>query len=83
MKLRDAGVRTPDFLVLGNGRNRHDRDRRRAPLRTTRKADDADRDRHWSRCDVPTLRIGAHHADEPDALRDLLVEELRRLLWRS
>jgi hypothetical protein len=78
-----AGVRTPDVVVLGNGRavvievgGVHN-------YRATRKADDADRDRHWTPCEVPTVRIGAHHADEPEALRELLAEELRRLLWRS
>jgi len=83
VKLRDAGVRTPDFLVLGNGRAVVIEVDGVHHYGTTRKADDADRDRHWSRCDVPTLRIGAHHADEPEALRELLVEELRRLLWRT
>jgi hypothetical protein len=51
----------------------------------TRKADDADRDRDrdWSRCGVPTVRIGAHHTDESEAPRELLVEQLQRLLWPS
>jgi hypothetical protein len=44
--------------------------------RTTHKADDADRDRHWDRCGVHTLRIGAHDADELGALNELLREEI-------
>jgi hypothetical protein len=45
-KLRDAGVRTPDFVVVGNSRAaiiEVDRLRHNA---WTRKADDQDRDRH-------------------------------------
>jgi len=83
VKLRDAGVRTPDFLVLGNGRAVVIEVDGVHHYGATRKADDADRDRHWTRCDVPTVRIGAHHTNEPEALRELLAEELRRLLWRS
>lgn len=81
VKLRDAGVRTPDFLVLGNGRAVAIEVDGVHHYGATRKADDADRDRHWSRCGVPTVRIGAHHTDEAEALQELLVEELRRLLW--
>src|SRR6266567_1581017 len=82
-KLRDAGVRTPDFVVLGNGRavivevdGPHHYGR-------TRKADDAARDRHWERCGVPTIRITSEHADDPGSLQALLLEDLRRELWRS
>lgn len=82
-RLRDAGVRTPDLVVLGNGRavvievdGPHHYGR-------TRKADDADRDRHWSRCGIQTIRIGAHHTAEPAALRELLREELSRWLFQG
>lgn len=80
VKLRDAGVRTPDFLVLGNGRAVVIEVDGVHHYGVTRRADDADRDRQWSRCGMSTVRIGAHHTDEPVALRELLVEELRRLL---
>lgn len=82
VKLRDAGVRTPDFAVLGNGRavivevdGSHHYGR-------TRKADDADRDRHWGRCGVQTIRIPSEHADDPGSLKALLQEDLKRELWR-
>jgi hypothetical protein len=75
-KLRDAGVRTPDFVVVGNGRaaiievdgHHHDG--------ATRKADDADRDLHWRRCGVDTVRIASDHT----TLKARLEEELRRNL---
>jgi hypothetical protein len=80
-RLRDAGVRSPDFVVIGNGRAvivevdgpRH--------FGVTRKADDHTRDRHWDRCGVPTIRIASEHADDPASLRELLQEDLRRRLW--
>lgn len=83
VRLRDSGVRTPDFLVLGNGRAVVIEVDDPSHYRTSRKADDADRDRQWNRCGVHTVRLGSHHAEEPEALRDLLAEELRRHLWRS
>jgi hypothetical protein len=73
-------VRTPDFPVLGNGRaivievEIEVEAEAEAEVDgvhhygTTRKADDADRDRQWSRCGVHTLRIGAHHTDDPRGL---------------
>ncbi|MGW6505125.1 AbiJ-related protein [Nonomuraea angiospora] len=79
-KLRDAGVRSPDFTVLGNGRavvievdGPHHYGR-------TRKADDEDRDRHWSRCGVPTIRIAHEQADDPVSLKERLREDLTRAL---
>lgn len=82
-KLRDGGVRTPDFVVLGNGRAaiievdgpRH--------YGRTRQADDVARDRHWERCGVATIRITSEYADDPRSLKALLQEDLRRELWRS
>ncbi|OLZ51842.1 hypothetical protein BAY59_19720 [Prauserella coralliicola] len=82
-KLRDAGVRTPDFIVLGNGRAVVIEVDGPHHYGTTRKADDADRDRHWDRCGVHTIRIGAHHTDEPAALKELLREELDRWLFQT
>jgi hypothetical protein len=81
-KLRDAGVRTPDFVVLGNGRAVVVEVDGPHHYGSTRKADDADRDRHWDRCGVHTVRIGTHHADEPAALKELLREELERWLFQ-
>jgi hypothetical protein len=81
-KMRDTGVRTPDFVVIGNGRaaivevdGPHHSGR-------TRKAHDSDRDRHWGRCGVPTIRIASEHADDPRSLKALLQEDLGRALWR-
>src|SRR5215472_180977 len=75
-KLRDSGVRAPDFVVIGNGRavvievdGPHHYGR-------TRKADDAARDRHWGRCGVPSIRITSEHADDPGSLKALLQEDL-------
>jgi very-short-patch-repair endonuclease len=83
VKLRDAGVKTPDFLVIGNGRAVVVEVDGRHHYGTTRKADDADRDRHWSRCDVYTVRIAGHHTYDAPGLVKLLREELRRRLWPS
>lgn len=82
-KLRDAGVRTPDFVVVGNGRAaiiEVDGPRHYA---RTRKADDHDRDRHWDRCGVQTIRIASEHTTDPASLKSLLREDLRRRLWPS
>jgi len=82
-KLRDSGVRAPDFVVIGNGRavvievdGPHHYSR-------TRKADDATRDRHWQRCGVSTVRITSEHTDDPGSLKALLQEDFRRELWRA
>jgi len=79
-KMRDASVRTPDFVVLGNGRavivevdGPHHYGR-------TRKADDEDRDRHWSRCGVPTIRVAHQHTEDRPALKARLREDLNRHL---
>ncbi|WP_184986535.1 hypothetical protein [Sphaerisporangium rubeum] len=79
-KLRDAGVRSPDFTVLGNGRavvievdGPHHYGR-------TRKADDEDRDRHWNRCGVRTIRIAHEQTDDPVSLKERLHEDLFRAL---
>lgn len=82
-RLRDAGVRTPDLVVLGNGRAVVIEVDGPHHYGSTRKADDADRDRHWSRCGIQTIRIGAHHTAEPTALRELLREELSRWLFEG
>ena len=81
-KLRDAGVRTPDFVVLGNGRavvievdGPHHYGR-------TRKADDADRDRHWERCGIRAIRIGSHHTEDRASLKERLREDLTRTIIR-
>ena len=83
VRLRDAGVRTPDFLVIGNGRALVIEVDGRHHYGTTRKADDADRDRHWSRCDVHTVRIADQHTEDATALVKLLREELLRRLWQG
>ncbi|MEV4367468.1 DUF2726 domain-containing protein [Nonomuraea sp. NPDC049637] len=82
-KLRDAGVRSPDFTVLGNSRvvvievdGPHHYGR-------TRKADDEDRDRHWSRCGVPTIRIAHEQTKDPASLKERLREDLLRALVPS
>jgi hypothetical protein len=83
VKLRDAGVRTPDFVVVGNGRAaiiEVDGPRHYA---RTRKADDQDRDRHWDRCGVHTIRIPSEHASDPASLKDRLREDLKRRLWTT
>ena len=80
-RLRDADVRTPDFVIVGNGRAviievdgpRH--------IGATRRADDHTRDRHWDRCGVHTIRIPSQHAADPAPLKDLLREDLKRRLW--
>lgn len=82
-KLRDAGVRTPDFVVVGNGRAtiiKVDGPRHYA---RTRKADDQDPDRHWDRCGVHTIRIPSEHTSDPASLKDRLREDLERRLWTS
>lgn len=82
VRLRDAGVRSPDFTVLGNGRAviiEVDGPHHYGP---TRKADDEDRDRHWIRCGVPTLRIAAHHTEDPASLKARLREDLGRTIFQ-
>lgn len=81
VKLRDTGVRTPDVVVLGNGRALVIEVDGPHHYGNTRKADDSDRDRHWDRCGIHTLRIGTHHTDDRAALEELLLEELRRRLF--
>jgi len=81
-KLRDAGVRTPDFVILGNGRAAIIEVDGSHHYGRTRKADDAARDRHWGRCGVPSIRITSEHANDPGSLKALLQEDLRRELWR-
>jgi len=80
-RLRDAGVRTPDFVVIGNGRAVIVEVDGPHHFGATRKADDHTRDRHWDRCGVRTIRIPSEHADDPASLKDLLREDLRRRLW--
>lgn len=73
-------MKTPDFLLIGNGRTVVIEVDGPHHYRATRKADDADRDRHWSRCDVYTVRIAGQHTEDVPALVKLLREELRRRL---
>ena len=82
-KLRDGGVRTPAFVVLGNGRAAIIEVDGPHHYGRTCKGDDAARDRHWARCGVPTIRITSEHADDPGSLKALIQEDLRRQLWRS
>ncbi|WP_422664860.1 DUF2726 domain-containing protein [Acrocarpospora corrugata] len=49
----------------------------------TRKADDEDRDRHWKRCGIPTIRLAHQHTDDPASLKDRLREDLVRVLFPS
>jgi hypothetical protein len=82
-KLRDAGVRTPDFAVVGNGRATIIEVDGPHHYGRTRKADDHDRDRHWDRCGVHTIRIASEHTSDPASLKALLREDLKRRLWTS
>jgi hypothetical protein len=77
-KLRDTTVRAPDFVVIGNGRaavievdGPHHSGR-------NRRADDADRDLHWRRCGVATIRIASEHTNHPASLKARIEEELKR-----
>ena len=79
-KLRDAGVRSPDFVVVGNGRAAIIEVDGRHHYGVTRKADDADRDLHWRRCGVDTIRIASEHTSDLATLKARLEEELRRNL---
>lgn len=83
VQLQRMGLRSPDLVVVGNGRalvveidGPHLR-------KVTRVADDRERDRHWARCGVPTYRIPVEHVKEPDRVTELLREEMRRALYPS
>jgi hypothetical protein len=80
-RLRDAGVRYPDFAVIGNGRAVIVEVDGVHHYAKTRKADDQDRDRHWDRCGVHTIRIPSEHTSNLDSLKDRLREDLNRRLW--
>jgi hypothetical protein len=83
VQLQRMGLRSPDLVVVGNGRAlviEVDGPHHRA---VTRVADDRERDRHWARCGVPTYRIPVEHVKEPDRLTELLREEMRRALYPS
>ena len=82
-RLRDAGVRTPDFVVIGNGRAVVIEVDGPHHSRRNRRADDADRDLHWRRCGVVTIRIASEHASDPRGLKARLEEELKRDLRAS
>lgn len=82
-KLRDAGVRTPDFVVIGHGRAVIIEVDGPHHFGKTRKADDQTRDRHWDRCGIHTIRIPSEHTEDPASLRELLQEYIRRRLWTS
>ena len=82
-KLRDTAVRTPDFVVIGNGRaavievdGPHHSGR-------NRRADDADRDLHWGRCGVADHPHRQRARQRPRSLKALLQEELKRELRAS
>lgn len=81
VRLRDSGTRTPDFLVIGHGRAVVIEVDGSSHYGTTRKADDADRDLHWSRCGVHTVRIADHHTADRESLAAHLREETSRRLW--
>jgi hypothetical protein len=82
-RLRDSGVRTPDFVVVGNGRAAIIEVDGPHHYGTTRKADDHTRDRHWDRCGVHTIRVPSEHASDPASLKELLHEDLKRRLWAT
>jgi hypothetical protein len=82
-KLRDAGVLTPDLVVLGNGRAAIIEVDGPHHYGRTRKADNVNRDRHWVRCGVEVIRLTGEQADDPVSLKALLLEDLRRVLGRS
>jgi hypothetical protein len=82
-RLRDTGVRTPDFVVVGRGRAVVIEVDGPHHYAKTRKADDHVRDRHWDRCGTYTIRIPSEHAGDHTSLKDLLREDLRRRLWTS
>jgi AbiJ-like protein len=82
-KLRDAGVRTPDFVVIGHGRAVVIEVDGPHHFGKTRKADDQTRDRHWDRCGVHTIRIPSEHTEDFVSLKELLQEYIRRRLWTS
>ena len=77
-KLRDTAVRTPDFVVIGNGRAAVIEIDGPQHSGANRRADDADRDLHWRRCGVSTIRIASEHASDPAGLKARLEEELKR-----
>jgi hypothetical protein len=82
-RLRDTGVRTPDFVVMGNGRAVVIEVDGPYHSSRNRRADDADRDLHWRRCGVVTIRIASEHASDPRGLKARLEEELKRDLRTS
>ena len=82
-RLRDSGVRTPDFVVVGNGRAAIIEVDGPNHYGTTRKADDHTRDRHWDRCGVHTIRIPSEHTNDLESLKELLREDLKRRLWTN
>jgi hypothetical protein len=77
-RLRDTAVRTPDFVVIGNGRAAVIEVDGPHHFGRNRRADDADRDLHWRRCGVATIRIASEHASDPRGLKARLEEELKR-----
>ncbi|MEV0624199.1 hypothetical protein AB0I81_63580 [Nonomuraea sp. NPDC050404] len=79
-KLRDTSVRSPDFVVIGNGRAVVIEVDGPHHYGVTRKADDEDRDRHWMRCGTSTIRIAHQHTEDPVTLKERLREDLQRTL---
>ncbi len=81
VQLQRMGLRTPDLVVVGNGRAlviEVDGPHHRSP---TRKADDDARDLHWRRCGVHTYRIPLEHLNRPEELVPVLREEMIRALY--
>ena len=56
-RLRDAGVRSPDFVVIGNGRVVVVEVDGPHHFGATRKADDHTRDRHWGTAAAPAPSV--------------------------
>lgn len=82
VQLRDADrPLSPDILVIGNGRaaivevdGPHHRAR-------TRRVDDDDRNRHWTRCGVESVRVSVENIDaHPGQVERVLREDLSRVL---
>ncbi|MGY1857572.1 hypothetical protein [Modestobacter sp. SYSU DS0290] len=82
VRLQRMGQRTPDFLIVGNGRAlvievdgpHHGNSRRYA--------DDRTKDLHWERCGVRTFRLTVEQTAEDASLGPLLREALVRELYR-
>ncbi len=81
--LQRMGLRSPDLVVVGNGRAMVIEVDGPQHRNVTRVADDRERDRHWARCGVTTYRIPVEHVNQPEQLGRLLKEEMLRALYPS